>query len=156
MLDTIFGLPVYPLLVHATVVIVPLAAAAVALAALWPRFRAWAGFLPLLLSVVALVLVPLSTSSGESLEERVPEAALVERHAQMAEGLLPWAIVLVIGAAAPSPEPPWRSYDRSQRSQFRLVGRECVRIRQARPLIPRRHSSFTQQWHHLSHERRHR
>lgn len=100
MLDTIFGLPVHPLLVHATVVLVPLAAVVVALAALWPRFRAWAGYLPLGVSALALLLVPLSTSSGESLEERVPETALVERHAELAEGLLPWVIVLGVGALA--------------------------------------------------------
>lgn len=34
MFDTIFGLPMHPLVVHATVVIVPLAALVVALAAL--------------------------------------------------------------------------------------------------------------------------
>ena len=42
MLDTIFGLPVHPLVVHATTVIVPSAAVAVLLAAVWPRFRRWA------------------------------------------------------------------------------------------------------------------
>lgn len=40
MLDTIFGLPIHPLLVHATVVIVPLAAVLVLLTALWPAARA--------------------------------------------------------------------------------------------------------------------
>ena len=74
MLDTVFGLPVHPLLVHATVVIVPLAALAVLLAAVWPRFRAWAGWGPLALAVAAVVLAPLSTSSGEELEHRVGEA----------------------------------------------------------------------------------
>src|SRR3954454_11857263 len=75
MFDTIFGLPVHPLLVHATVVIVPAAVLAVALAAAWRPFRLWAGYLPLLLSVAGLVLVPLSTSSGESLERRVAQTA---------------------------------------------------------------------------------
>ena len=42
----------------------------------------------LLLGIVALVLVPLSTESGEGLEERVGESALVERHAELADGML--------------------------------------------------------------------
>lgn len=37
MLDTIFGLPVHPLIVHAPVVVVPAAAIAVLLATVWPR-----------------------------------------------------------------------------------------------------------------------
>ncbi len=35
----IFGLPAHPLVVHATVVLVPLAALLVAAAALWPALR---------------------------------------------------------------------------------------------------------------------
>jgi hypothetical protein len=98
--DTIFGLPAHPLVVHATVVIVPSASLAVGLAALWPRFRAWAGWLPLLLSVMGVILVPVSTSSGESLEENVQDTALLEKHVQLGEGLLVWAIIMAVGAAA--------------------------------------------------------
>ena len=100
MFNTVFGLPLHPLVVHATVVIVPTAALAVLLAALWPRFRAWAGWLPLALSLVGLVLVPISTSFGEYLEGQVTETPLVEAHTHMAEGLLVWVIILVAGAAA--------------------------------------------------------
>ena len=75
MFDTIFGLPVHPLVVHATVVFVPAAAVAVALAAFWPRFRRHGALAALVLSVVALVLVPLSTQSGEALQRRVPESS---------------------------------------------------------------------------------
>ncbi|WP_426566771.1 DUF2231 domain-containing protein [Angustibacter sp. McL0619] len=99
MFDTIFGLPMHPLVVHATVVVVPTAALSIALAACWPRFRRWAGFLPLLLSVVALLLVPLSTSSGESLERHVPETELLRQHTEMADGLLVWVIILTVAAA---------------------------------------------------------
>ncbi|QTE30797.1 DUF2231 domain-containing protein [Pengzhenrongella sicca] len=99
MFDTIAGLPLHPLVIHATEVIVPAAALAVALAALWPRFRRWAGLLPLGLALAALVLVPVSEQSGEALEERVGESALIEAHAQLAEGLLPWVVGLVAVAA---------------------------------------------------------
>lgn len=99
MFDTFFGLPLHPFIVHATEVIVPTAALVVLLAAAWPRFRRWAKFLPLGLALVALVLVPISTQSGEALEARVTESALLETHAELAEGLLPWVIGLVVVAA---------------------------------------------------------
>lgn len=98
MLETVFGLPLHPLIVHGTVVIVPLAAITVLLAVLWPRFRAWAGPLPAGLAVVGLVLVPLSTSSGENLERSVRETELVERHAELGEQLLPFVAVLAVAA----------------------------------------------------------
>ncbi len=89
------GLPLHPLVVHATVVIIPLAALTVLLAAVWPRFRAWAGPLPAGLSLVGLILVPLSTSTGETLERHVPHSALLEKHTHLADGLLPWMIGLL-------------------------------------------------------------
>ena len=100
MLDTIFGLPVHPLIVHATVVIVPAAAIAVLLSVLWPRFRAWAGWGPLALAVAASVLAPLSTSSGESLEHRIGDSDLIEAHSELGDLLIWWAIPLVLLAAA--------------------------------------------------------
>jgi hypothetical protein len=100
-LDTIFGLPMHPLIVHATVVIVPSAALLVALAAVYPRFRAWIGPVPALAALVSCVLVPLSTGSGEELEGRVGDSSLVEKHADLAETLIwfviPLAAVAVIG-----------------------------------------------------------
>ena len=98
--DSLAGLPLHPLLVHATVVIVPAAAISVFLAAVWPRFRRWAGPLPLGLAVAGLILDPLSTSSGESLEHQVGHDPLIEKHAELADGLLPWMIALVAMAAA--------------------------------------------------------
>ncbi|NMM25652.1 MAG: hypothetical protein HHJ11_19625 [Phycicoccus sp.] len=99
MFDLVAGLPLHPLVVHATEVIVPSAALVVAVAALWPAFRRWARFLPLGLVLVALFLVPLSTQSGEALQERIPETPLIETHIEMAEGLLPWVFGLAVVAA---------------------------------------------------------
>ena len=100
MFDTIGGLPLHPLVVHATEVAVPLAAVVVLLAAVWPWFRRWSYWLPLLLALAALVLVPVSSESGESLERRVGGNSLIERHSQLAEGLLPWVAGLAVVAAA--------------------------------------------------------
>lgn len=96
---TVFGLPLHPLIVHATVVVVPLAAVVVLSAAVWPRFRRWASWGPLAVAALAVVLVPFTTSSGESLEHALPESQLIETHAHLADGLLPWVIVLLVGAA---------------------------------------------------------
>lgn len=54
---TIFGLPAHPLVVHATVVMVPLAAAAVLLHTFVPRARPRLGLVTLLASALAVVLV---------------------------------------------------------------------------------------------------
>lgn len=95
-----YGLPLHPLIVHATVVMIPLAVLAVILSAAWPKFRTWAGPLPLGLSLIGLILVPLSTSTGETLEKHVEPSALLEKHTQLAEGLLPWMIAVFVFAAA--------------------------------------------------------
>lgn len=96
MLDTVFGLPFHPLVVHATVVVVPTAAVAVALAVLWPRFRRWAAWAPAALAVAAVVLTPLSTSSGESLEHQIGGSSLIEDHSRLADGLLWWVLPLAV------------------------------------------------------------
>ncbi len=100
MFDSIAGLPFHPLIVHATVVAVPTAAVAVLGSALVPRFRRWAGILPLAITLIAVVLDPISTSSGEALEERVGHSDLVEKHSHLADGLLPWLIFLLVAAVA--------------------------------------------------------
>lgn len=98
--STIFGLPIHPLLVHATVVFVPLAVVLVLGAVLVPRFRAWAGPVPAGVSLVALVLTPLSTATGENLEHQLPHNALTEAHARLGDQLLPFTIALFVFAAA--------------------------------------------------------
>lgn len=96
MQNSFYGLPVHPLMVHATVVIVPMAALVVLLASVSKRFRTWAGVVPMLLSLIGLILVPLSTSTGETLEKHVAPSALLEKHTQLADGLLPWMIALLV------------------------------------------------------------
>jgi len=65
-----------------------------------PRFRRWAGWLPLVLAVLAVVLTPPSTESGEATERRVGHSDLVEAHSQLAEGLRPWVVGLAVAAVA--------------------------------------------------------
>jgi len=95
---TVLGLPLHPLIVHATVVAVPAAAITVLLATWWPRFRRWASWGSAALAAAALVLVPITTSSGESLEHTLPRTPLIEAHTHLADGLLPWVVALLVGA----------------------------------------------------------
>jgi hypothetical protein len=97
-LDTIFGLPMHPLIVHATVVLVPTATLLVALSAVNPRFRNWIGPVPALAALVSCVLVPLSTGSGEELQSRVGDSHLIEEHSELADSLIWFVIPLALVA----------------------------------------------------------
>ncbi|EXU67152.1 hypothetical protein Z951_16200 [Streptomyces sp. PRh5] len=90
------GIPSHPLFVHGAAVLVPLTALALVVCALWRSAARRLG--PVLpgMGLATLALVVLTTESGEWLEERVRESALVEEHAEMGPGLTPWAIALFV------------------------------------------------------------
>ena len=94
--STVLGLPVHPLVVHAVVILVPLAALLLLASALSPRLRRWARVLTPVTAVVALLFVPLATSSGENLEESVARSHLVEEHAELGDTLLPLMAVVAV------------------------------------------------------------
>jgi len=100
-MSTINGLPAHPLLVHAVVVLLPLAALAVVLHAVWPAARRRLGMVTPLLCLASLVLVPITTHAGEKLEHTMGGTnELLERHAELGDQVLPWAIALtVVGLA---------------------------------------------------------
>ncbi|WP_225829909.1 DUF2231 domain-containing protein [Streptomyces sp. NK08204] len=93
------GLPTHVLLVHVVVVLIPLTALALVTAALWPRAARQLGPLLPLLALAALGSVPLTTHAGEWLERHVDDDALVRRHTELGDGLLPWAVALFVAAA---------------------------------------------------------
>lgn len=99
-MDNIWGIPAHPLIVHAVVVLVPLTALGAALVSVWPWARSHVGWLVAGGAALDVALVPLATGSGENLEERVPETALMEKHAEMGGQLTPWVIALAIGVVA--------------------------------------------------------
>lgn len=94
--DTFFGLPAHPLLVHLTVVAIPVAALLVVVVAVFPRVPRLVKITAVALAVLSMVLMPLMESSGEALEQRVVESAAVERHTEMGETLIPWVIGMVV------------------------------------------------------------
>lgn len=94
------GLPAHVLLVHAVVVLVPLAALALVVAALWPTFRRKLGVLVPLVALLGLVLVPVTTHAGGWLAARVPSTALLQAHMELGDSLLPWAFGVFVVATA--------------------------------------------------------
>ncbi len=73
MLDTFRDLPVHALVVHATVVLVPLAAVSIIALVLVPRWRDTYGLLVVGLSTVALGLVPVTTQAGYEFKKSLTE-----------------------------------------------------------------------------------
>ncbi|MCV2393146.1 hypothetical protein OEB99_02385 [Actinotalea sp. M2MS4P-6] len=100
MFDTIAGLPLHPLVVHAAVVLLPAAALVVAGAALWPRFRRWSAWLPLLLTGGAFVMTVVAKESGERLATRVSGSAALGRHMELGGQVPLWAAGLGLAALA--------------------------------------------------------
>ena len=104
-IDTLFGLPAHPLIVHAAVVLLPIAAIGLIVVAAIPRARK--PYVPIVLglALVATIAVGLAQQSGESLEGDVKETALVEEHTEQGETVLPWAIAVTVMSALVAAEP---------------------------------------------------
>jgi uncharacterized membrane protein len=104
--DTVNGLPLHPLTVHAPVVLIPLAAL-LGVAFAVPALRAWSRLPLALVSVGAAVAAFVSVQSGHSFKESLELSGsleeLLDRHEALAEQLL-WMIiayaVLAVVAAA--------------------------------------------------------
>jgi hypothetical protein len=95
-LSTLMGLPAHPLLVHAAVVLVPAAALAMALTVLWAPARDRLGWAAPGLAVLAALVVPVVAGSGEALQQRVPDTALVREHTELGEQLAPVVFALAL------------------------------------------------------------
>ncbi|GAA5143663.1 hypothetical protein GCM10023340_09570 [Nocardioides marinquilinus] len=93
MFDLVDGLPVHPLVVHAVVVLLPLACLGTLAIAVVPAWRARFGPLVVACAAVATVLVPIATSSGEALEERVGDPG---EHAELGDQLIWFAVPLLV------------------------------------------------------------
>jgi Mn2+/Fe2+ NRAMP family transporter len=70
-LDTIAGLPVHPLVVHAVVVLVPIAAIAAIAMAIRPQFSRRFGVAVVVLAVIAAVTSFIAKASGDRLAARL-------------------------------------------------------------------------------------
>jgi len=81
--DLVLGLPVHPLIVHAVVVLVPLAALAAIAMAVKPSISRKYGLVIIGIAVVGQISSFIAKSSGEALEERM--GVELERHAELGE-----------------------------------------------------------------------
>lgn len=96
----VFGLPTHVLLVHAVVVLEPLAVLGAVVIAVWPAARRRYGWLVVAVAAVATATVPLATEAGEALERALPRSPAIATHAHLGDELLPFAIVLLVLTAA--------------------------------------------------------
>lgn len=96
MFDLINGIPLHPLVVHAVVVLLPLATLGTIAIALQPRWRRPYGPLVVAAALVATVLCPVASSSGEELEKRVGDPG---DHAALGDTLVWFALALLVLSA---------------------------------------------------------
>ena len=99
--DTVGGLPLHPLIVHFVVVLLPVASIGALLSAVWPAVRRRFGWLTVAAAAVAAGLVPVATTSGNNLVTGLGGSnPLIDKHQQLADMMIYWAIGLFVAVAA--------------------------------------------------------
>ncbi len=99
LLDSLFGLPGHPLVVHLAVVLVPLAAVGTLAIAFWGAARRRIGWIVVGLAFVAFVGCFLAKESGEALQNSVKHTEAVDAHVEMADGGTVAGFAVFVGAA---------------------------------------------------------
>ncbi|EHR50813.1 hypothetical protein SacmaDRAFT_2571 [Saccharomonospora marina XMU15] len=94
------GLPLHVLVVHAVVVLVPLALLAAVTVAVWPAARRRYGWAVVGLASLAAVSIPIATSSGEGLRSRLAATPLIAEHAELGDQLLAVFVPMVAAVTA--------------------------------------------------------
>jgi hypothetical protein len=106
---TINGLPLHPLLVHAVVVLLPLAAVGSIIIAVFPKWRRRYWLPVLVLAVLGIGAVPITQEAGEALYDSIKGSPPgLAHHRDLGNALLPYAIafgvmlvlLLVVGRIA--------------------------------------------------------
>lgn len=98
--EFIGGLPVHPLLVHFTVVLIVLGAVGAVLTAVWPAVRRRFGWLAFAAAAAGALLVPFTVTSGENLATRLPANPQIEEHEELADLMIWWAVGLAVAVGA--------------------------------------------------------
>lgn len=97
-MNTLNGLPIHIILIHAVVVLLPLSALLLVLTAFSPTARRRFAGANALLALSVVVLVPLTTGAGEWLQQQVPSTELVRRHAELGGTAIIAAIAVALMA----------------------------------------------------------
>lgn len=100
-LESVFGLPAHPFLVHLPVILIPLTALVALAAVFLPRARAPLSLVVAGMAIVGALGAILAAGSGEALEEALDERnPLVHDHAELGEATRFFAILFAIAAIA--------------------------------------------------------
>jgi uncharacterized membrane protein len=94
--DLINGVPLHPLVVHAIVVLLPLATLGTLAIVVRPAWRLRYGPLVVAAAAISTALIPVATASGEALEKRVGDPG---HHAQLGDQLIWFAVPLLLTSA---------------------------------------------------------
>ena len=97
---TVDGIPAHPLVVHAVVVLLPLAAVGTLLVVARPAWRRQLGIWVLLLALGGVAAVPVATQTGEQLEHAIGRSELIAIHEERADTLLVPALIFLLLLAA--------------------------------------------------------
>ena len=98
-MNTIGDIPAHPFFVHFIVVLAPLTAILLILSAVWGAARERLVWLTLVLSVVVLVLTPLTTEAGEWLEHQQKDrSAILHEHTELGDTMIYFALGLFLVA----------------------------------------------------------
>lgn len=119
MFGEINGLPVHVLVVHAVVVLIPLAALLTVLSAVWPAARRRLGVITPLVALLALGSAWVAREAGEWLAARVADTPLIAEHTELGgnmllfaiglfvAALLAWGIPTLLARRSGGAQPPW-------------------------------------------------
>jgi uncharacterized membrane protein len=95
-IETLFGLPAHPLLVHVPVVLIPLCAIG-AIGVFWKPWRERLGWATVILLGVSGIFTQLAIGSGQALEEATNEHdPLVRAHTSIAENIRPFLLLFFV------------------------------------------------------------
>lgn len=94
--SSVLGLPTHVLVIHAVVVGLPLTSLLLVLSAFSARLRARAGVLLPLAALGSVAATLLAQQSGEELQTLLPANPDIAAHAAAGDGLLPWAIAVLV------------------------------------------------------------
>ena len=98
---TVGGIPAHPLVIHAVVVLLPLAAVGTVLVVARPVWRQQLDIWVLILAAIGVVSVPVAVQTGEQLKTALGGGGeLVEIHENRAETLLIPALIFLVLLAA--------------------------------------------------------
>ena len=113
-MTTLNGLPAHILLVHAVVVLLPLASLLLILCAVWPAARRRLAGPSALLSLIVVALVPVTTDAGTWLESHVASTPLIRTHTALGDT----AIFVAIPVAVLALVVWWRGREAAALSQL--------------------------------------